>query len=76
MAILYAANLWVNRRGQAGVPVQEDSKAHWEHETGAVKRNFSLGFHMKWVIVLDLGFASSGPVFNLDVLTGLNLKLC
>lgn len=81
MAILYVANLWGNGRGQAHVPVQEASKF-----TGSTKQELSreissLGFDMKWVIILDFVFASSGPVLNLGLLTGwkwaqANVKLC
>lgn len=61
--------------------VQEASKLTGSMKQELSKEISSLGFGMKWVTVLDLGFASSGPVLNLDLLTGLqwaqmNLKLC
>lgn len=47
MAILYAANLWVNGRGQARVPVQEASKLTGSMKQELSKEISSLGFDMK-----------------------------
>lgn len=81
VAISYVANLCVNGRGQAHVPVQEASKLTGSTKQELSKEISSLGFDMKWIIILDFVFASSGPVLNLDLLTGwkwaqAHLKLC
>lgn len=55
----------------ARVLVQEASQLTGSRKRELSKEISSLGFHMKRVIVLDLGFASSGPVLNLDLLGGL-----
>lgn len=60
MAILYAASLWVNGRGQARVSVQEASKLTGSMKQELSKEISSLGFDMKWVIVLDLALHPLG----------------
>lgn len=55
----------------ARVLVQEASQLTGSRKRELSKEISSPGFHMKRVIVLDLGFASSGPVLNLDLLRGL-----
>lgn len=47
MAILYAASLWVNGRGQACVPVQEASKLTGSMKQELSKEISSLGFDTK-----------------------------
>ncbi|KAJ7414718.1 hypothetical protein BTVI_40416 [Pitangus sulphuratus] len=47
MAISYAANLWVNGRGQAHVPLQEANKLNGSTKQELSKEIFSLDFDMK-----------------------------
>lgn len=81
-ATLHAANLRVNGRGQASarVAVQEASEL-----TGSMKQELSEeisspGFDIKRVIVLDLGFTSSGPVklgsADRTAVCSMSLELC
>lgn len=60
----------VNGRGQAHIPVQEASKFTGSTKQELSKEISSLGFDMKCIIILDFVFASSGPMLNLDLLTG------